>query len=226
MKKNDTHKLITKMKLNSPISEQFKMIRTSIEFAGVDKRYQVILVTSPEAHSGKSTISANLAIVYAQKGKRTLLIDGDMRKPTVHQTFLKSNLKGLSTTLVGEDNIQQALQQTPVEGLTVMTSGPIPPNPNELLGSHRMSLLLKQLKTHFDVIIVDTPPATFVSDAVVLAPKMDGIVMVARSAVTKKEEMHHALEQLKMTRTPIIGAVLNRDNEKIDHKYYYTEEAH
>ncbi|MDT1957207.1 CpsD/CapB family tyrosine-protein kinase [Carnobacterium divergens] len=214
-------KLITKTKINSPISEQFKLVRTGIEFAGVDSPFKTILVTSPEAMSGKSTVSANLAVVYAKKGKKTLLIDGDMRKPTIHQTFNKSIFFGLSTSLTEDFKLSEICQKTEVDGLFVLTSGPIPPNPNELLGSKRMALLLNELKKDFDIVIIDTPPVTVVSDALVLAPQIDGIILVVRSRKTKKEKAKQAIEQIKITRTPIIGTVLNRDLEKLDNNYYY-----
>lgn len=220
-KAEEKRKLITKTKINSPISEQFKLVRTGIEFAGVDSPFKTILVTSPEAMSGKSTVSANLAVVYAKKGKKTLLIDGDMRKPTIHQTFNKSIFFGLSTSLTEDFKLSEICQKTEVDGLFVLTSGPIPPNPNELLGSKRMALLLNELKKDFDIVIIDTPPVTVVSDALVLAPQIDGIILVVRSRKTKKEKAKQAIEQIKITRTPIIGTVLNRDLEKLDNNYYY-----
>lgn len=219
----DYRRLITKTNPNSPISEQFKIIRAGIEFAGIDHTYQTILVTSSEAMSGKSTVSANLAIVYAQKGKKTLLIDADMRKPTIHNTFMKSNKMGLSIALTEELEITKICQKTDVKNLYVLTSGIIPPNPNELLSSNRMRLLLRQLKKNFDIIIIDTPPITFVSDALVLAPQADGVLLVVRNKVTSKEKIRQTIKQIGITRVPIIGAVFNRDLEKLNSKYYYAE---
>ncbi|MSD83870.1 polysaccharide biosynthesis tyrosine autokinase [Lactobacillus curvatus] len=223
MKVDRSKRLISKLKINSPVTEQFKLIRKGIEFAGIDNDYRVILVTSPEAKSGKSTISANIAITYAQKGSATLLIDADMRKPTVHQTFLKSNLKGLSTALVGETTLLDSIQITDIENLSVMSSGPIPPNPNKLLGSKKMAKVLDDLKKQYQIIIIDTPPIRFVSDALELAPYTDGVIIVNKSGVTKKEDMFQVLEQLRMSRSPVIGAILNNDKEKIEHQYYYSK---
>lgn len=217
----EKRRLITKMHATSSISEQFKNIRTAIEFSGVDKTFQTILITSPEPMSGKSTISANLAIVYAQKGKKTLLVDGDMRKPTVHKTFNQSIFKGLSTSLTGDSKVSDNFQKTEIENLFILTSGPIPPNPNELLGSKRMGAVLKELKTQFDVIIIDSPPVTVVSDALVLASYTDGVLFVFRNQVTMKNKAKQAIEQIKMTRVPIIGAILNGEQEKQHNNYYY-----
>lgn len=153
MKKDRSTRLVSKLEANSPVIEQFKLIRKGIEFAGIDNPYQIILVTSPEAKSGKSTISANIAITCAQSGARTLLIDADMRKPTVHQTFVKSNLKGLSTTLVGETTLLESIQTIDVENLSVITSGPTPPNPNKLLGSKKMSKMLSDLKRNIKLLL-------------------------------------------------------------------------
>lgn len=219
----NNRRLITKSNPNSPISEQFKIIRSGIEFAGIDQPYQTIIVTSSEAMSGKSTVSANLAIVYAQKGKKTLLIDGDMRKPTIHNTFMKSNEIGLSIALTEELEIPQFCQKTEIQNLYVLTSGIIPPNPNELLGSKRMETVLEELKKEFDIIIIDTPPIAFVSDALVLAPQVDGVLLVVRNKVTSKDKIRQTIKQVSMTRVPIIGAVFNRDAEKLNSKYYYAE---
>ncbi|MDT1959015.1 CpsD/CapB family tyrosine-protein kinase [Carnobacterium divergens] len=219
----DNRRLITKSNPNSPISEQFKIVRAGIEFAGIDHAYQTILITSPEATSGKSTVAANLSIVYAQKGKKTLLIDADMRKPTIHNTFMKSNTKGLSITLTEELEITKSYQKTDIQNLYVLTSGIIPPNPNELLSSNRMSILLNQLKKIFDIIIIDTPPITFVSDALVLMPQVDGVLLVVRNRVTSKDKFRETIKQIGITRIPIIGVVFNRDVEKLNSKYYYSE---
>ena len=214
-------KLITEKKINSPISEQFKLVRTGIEFAGVDSVFKTILVTSPEATTGKSTVASNLAVVYAQKGKKTLLIDADMRKPTIHKIFSKSLSIGLSNCLTETVLLSEICQKTEIKGLFVLTSGELPPNPNELLGSKRMALLMNEIKKGFDIVIIDTPPVTVVSDALVLATQSDGIILVVRSRITTKNRAKKAIEQIKMTRVPIIGVVLNGDSEKESDTYYY-----
>lgn len=217
----EKRRLITKLHSTSSISEQFKNIRTAIEFSGIDQPFQTILVTSPEPMSGKSTISANLAIVYAQKGKKTLLIDGDMRKPTVHKTFNKTIFDGLSTSLTENSKVIDNCKKSGIKNLFILTSGPVPPNPNELLGSKRMGTVLEELKKQFDIIIIDSPPVTVVSDALVLAPHTDGVIFVVRNRVTAKYKAKQAIEQIKMTRAPIIGAILNGELEKENNNYYY-----
>lgn len=213
--------LITKTEPNSSISEQFKIIQTGIDFSGIDKSYQTILVTSPEPGTGKSTIAANLAIVYAQKGKKTLLIDGDMRKPTVHMTFNMSNHLGLSTNLTKALELSESCQRTDVKNLFILPSGIIPPNPAELLSSKRMEYLMTAIRKIFDIIIIDSPPITVVSDALILASQTDGVILVVRKKVTKKEKLKQATEQIDMVKAPIIGVVFNGESEKSDGNYYY-----
>ncbi|WP_439443086.1 CpsD/CapB family tyrosine-protein kinase [Listeria aquatica] len=221
MKKEERKQLITYRNPTSPVSEQFKTIRTSIDFSAVDSAFQTILVTSPEAGSGKSTIAANLAIVYAQQGKKILLIDGDLRKPTVHKTFFKNMYCGLSNVLTDQIELNQACQKTEIDNLSVLTSGAIPPNPNEMLSSNKMTAMLEELKREYDLIIVDTPPVTIVSDALVIAQEIDGVILTVRYGVTLKERIKQAVEQINMTRTPIIGTVLNGVSEKKSNYYYY-----
>ncbi|MDZ5759759.1 CpsD/CapB family tyrosine-protein kinase [Carnobacterium maltaromaticum] len=218
---NDRRQLITQTNPNSIISEQFKTIRTGIDFAGVDEKIKTLLITSPEVETGKSTISANLAIVFAQKGLRTLLIDGDMRKPTVHKTFDKNMNIGLSNSLTEDIDIVNCCQRTTIRNLFILTCGVIPPNPNELLGSRRMKVALDRLKKNFDRIIIDTPPVMVVSDALVLAPNTDGVILVIRDNETLKDRAKQALEQIKITKTPVIGAILNGVSEKENSPYYH-----
>src|SRR5699024_3945639 len=145
--------LITKLNPLSPISEQFRTIRTNLQFASVDEALESVVVTSSEPSEGKSLTVANLAIVYAQQGKRVLLIDADLRKPTVHYTFRLDNLTGLSTVLVGEESFNNTVQVSDVDNLDVITSGPIPPNPSELLGSKRMKHFIQEANRVYDLVI-------------------------------------------------------------------------
>lgn len=221
MKKTSRKQLIAYKNPTSPVSEQFKTIRTSIDFSAIDSAFQTILVTSPEVGSGKSTIAANLAIVYAQQGKKTLLIDGDLRKPTVHKTFSKNMFCGLSSVLTDQIDLHEACQSTEVPNLSILTSGAIPPNPNEMLSSNKMTVILEELKQEYDLIIIDTPPVTIVSDALVIAQEVDGVILAVRYGVTLKDRIKQAVEQIGMTRTPIIGTVLNGVSEKKSNYYYY-----
>ncbi|CAM4218542.1 CpsD/CapB family tyrosine-protein kinase [Listeria booriae] len=215
-------KLITAVNPSSPISEQFKTLRAGIHFSSVDKEYRSILVTSPEPESGKSTVSANLAICYAKQGNKTLLIDADMRKPTSHRTFGIPYNVGLSNMLTdSKTEFKDVCHPTEIENLMVLTSGTMVPNPNELLGSNRMEQLLKHLSEQFDQIIIDTPPILASSDALVLTPYVEGAIVVLCSDKTLKERAKIAVQQLQKTHIPIIGTVLNRVTNNSDNYYYY-----
>ncbi|MBA3927935.1 CpsD/CapB family tyrosine-protein kinase, partial [Listeria rustica] len=175
-------KLITATNPSSPIAEQFKTLRAGIHFSSVDREYRSILVTSPEPESGKSTVSANLAICYAKQGNKTLLIDADMRKPTSHRTFGIHYNIGLSDVLTNTGaDLQDILHQTEIDNLTILTSGTMVPNPNELLASKKMEQLIKRFTEEYDQIIIDTPPILASSDALVLTPYVEGAIVVLRS---------------------------------------------
>ncbi|MBC1936808.1 CpsD/CapB family tyrosine-protein kinase [Listeria grandensis] len=206
---------------SSSISEQFKLIRTGIDFSGIDEKKQIILITSPESGTGKSTIASHLAVTYAEKGARTLLIDADMRKPTLHKHFSKNMLTGLSSVITGEDTLEDSLQKVMMTtcSFSVLTSGPIPPNPNDLLSSRKMSELIERLRGSFDKIIIDTPPVIIVSDALVLLDQVDGTVLVCRYHKTLKEKAKDAVNQLQHARANLIGVIFNAT--KNAENYYY-----
>ncbi|MGB3159716.1 MAG: CpsD/CapB family tyrosine-protein kinase [Carnobacterium sp.] len=214
--------LITLTKPSSVIAEQFRTIRTNIQFSMVDAELKTIMVTSAAPGAGKSTISANLAVTMAMQGKRVLLVDADMRKPTVHKTFKLPNQNGLTTLLTEKDvEIKDIAHRTPTEGLYVITSGVIPPNPSELLASNRMSTLIKEFEEVFDLIIFDTPPIIAVTDAQVMASKVDGTVFVINKGVANKEMVKKSKELLEMVKANVIGAVFNRVELSPDTYYHY-----
>ena len=212
--------LITKLNPKSPISEQFRTVRTNLQFASVDKELRSMLVTSSSPSEGKSMTTANLAVVNAQQGKKVLLIDADMRKPTVHYTFRLDNLHGLSNILVGEGTLQTATFASDVDNLDILSSGPIPPNPSELLGSKRMARLLQEALEIYDLVIFDTPPVLAVTDAQILAGIVDGSLLVIRSGQTNLEAAIKAKEALLPAKARLLGTVLN-DREKQASNYYY-----
>ncbi|EUJ38248.1 putative polysaccharide biosynthesis protein, chain length determination [Listeria weihenstephanensis FSL R9-0317] len=215
-------KLITATNPSSPIAEQFKTLRASIHFSSVDKEYRSILVTSPEPESGKSTVSANLAVCYARQGSKTLLIDADMRKPTSHRTFGIPYNIGLSDMLTNNGaDFGDLYHPTEIENLMILTSGTMVPNPNELLASKKMERLIKQFTEQFDQIIIDTPPILASSDALVLTPYVEGAIVVLRSDKTLKESAKVAVQQLQKTHVSIIGTVLNRVKNNANNYYYY-----
>lgn len=216
-----TRQLITKLNPRSPISEQFRTIRTNLQFASIDEKLETILVTSPGPSEGKSSIIANLAIVFAQQGKRVLLIDADMRKPTVHYTFKVDNRRGLSSVLVGEDTLEEALQQSDITNLDLLSSGPIPPNPSELLGSKKMRQLIEKAKNIYDLVIFDSPPVLAVTDAQILANDVDGTLLVVRSKQTDQDAALKAKDHLESVNAKLLGVVLNDVESKKDQYYYY-----
>jgi capsular exopolysaccharide synthesis family protein len=197
--------LITKLNPKSPISEQYRTIRTNIDFASVDQKIHSLLVTSSGPGEGKSMTAANLAVVYAQQGKKVLLIDADLRKPTVHYTFRLDNLRGLSNILVGENTFNDVIHNSDVDHLDIMSCGPIPPNPSELLASKKMVKLLEELKASYDLIIFDTPPVLAVTDAQVLANIVDGTLLVVRSKHTEIEGAQKAVESLRPAKAKTTG---------------------
>lgn len=214
--------LISLLNSRSTIAEQYRTIRTNIQFAASsDHPVKSIVITSSGPSEGKSLTAANLAIVFAKSGKKTLLLDGDMRKPTVWKTFRLSNQKGLSTLLVSPDDIADSIQKTTIDNLSVLTSGPQPPNPSELLGSTREEVIMDQLTRLFDVIIVDMPPVVTVTDAQIVASKADGTILVAREGVSEKAALLKAKQLLEIAHARILGVVYNGVDSATDAGYYY-----
>src|SRR5690625_2650929 len=218
--KNTVRQLIAKLNPRSPVSEQYRTIRTNLQFASIDKELETMLVTSSGPGEGKSMTTANLAVVYAQQGKKVLLIDADLRKPTVHYTFRMDNLRGLSNILVNNMKLEDATYSSSVDNLDVITSGPIPPNPSELLGSKRMRSFINEANQLYDMILFDTPPVLAVADAQILANLVDGVVLVVRSKQTEYEAAIKAKEALEPAQAKLLGTVLN-DREKTNVNYYY-----
>ncbi|WP_106496249.1 CpsD/CapB family tyrosine-protein kinase [Lentibacillus sp. Marseille-P4043] len=212
--------LITKLNPKSPISEQFRTVRTNLQFASVDEELATILVTSSGPAEGKSSSVSNLAVVYAQQGKRVLLVDADLRKPTAHYTFRLDNLTGLSNILVGETPVAEAVSNTNVENLDVISCGPIPPNPSELLGSKKMEQFIQEIRGLYDVILFDTPPVLAVTDAQILANYCDGSLLVVRSNQTEYDAAKKSIDVLQSAKAKFLGTVLN-DREKKEANYYY-----
>ncbi|MRJ46905.1 CpsD/CapB family tyrosine-protein kinase [Fundicoccus ignavus] len=214
--------LITYTDPKSLNAEQFRTIRTNIEFAQLDKPMKNILVSSSIPAEGKSTIASNLAYVIAQTDKRVLLVDADLRKPTVHRTFKLNNEQGLTTLLTNVDlKFNQVVQHSRDLNLYFLPSGPIPPNPSEILGSGRMTLLMQELGQYFDIVIYDAPPITAVTDPQILATKVDGVVIIVRQGYSRKEEVKKAKEALENVNANILGYVMN-GKELSDSAGYYT----
>jgi protein-tyrosine kinase len=213
--------LITHFSPRAAISEQYRTIRTNIQFSSVDESIRTILVTSSGPEEGKSTTVANLAVVFAQQGKKVLLIDADLRKPTVHYTFQLDNTIGLTNVLTKQTQLDKAAITTLVENLSVLSSGPIPPNPAELLGSKAMEDMLVAALGQFDIVIFDTPPVLAVTDAQILANRCDGTILVVGSGKTQIEPAMKSKELLLSSKGKLLGVVLNRKNAKDSQYYYY-----
>jgi len=215
-------KLIAKLNPKSPITEQYRTIRTNIEFSAIDEDIRTLMVTSSGPGEGKSTTTANLAVVFAQQGKRVLLVDADMRKPTVHYTFGMTNAYGLTNVLTRQVELSEAIKNTDIETLDVMSSGPIPPNPAELLSSKGMKDFFENAKEEYDLIIFDTPPVLAVTDAQVLSHVCDGTILVISSGKTEVDNARKTKELLTAAKAKLIGVVLNNKKmDKNDHYYYY-----
>lgn len=222
----DARKLITVTQPKSPVAEQYRTIRTNIEFMAVDREIQAILVTSATQGEGKSTTSSNLAVAYAQQGKKVLIIDTDMRRPTVHYTFRVANGLGLSSLLTRQAEKEKAILPTKVDNLSILTAGPIPPNPAELLSSRAMEHLTEQLREEFDVIIFDAPPLLQVADSRITSKLTDGVVLVVGCTTSDRQRVLKAKEQLELAEAKILGVVLNRRELTDDsaYQYYYSYE--
>ncbi|MHC0036455.1 CpsD/CapB family tyrosine-protein kinase [Pseudoneobacillus sp. C159] len=213
--------LITFHSPRAAISEQYRTIRTNIEFSSVDESIRTLLVTSSGPSEGKSTTVANLAVVFAQQGKKVLLIDADLRKPTVQYTFQVDNVNGLTNVLTKQSTLEKAVNQSEVEHLSILTSGPIPPNPAELLGSQAMEELLAHAVEEYDLVIFDTPPVLAVTDAQILANKCNGTILVVNSGKTEIEPAMKAKELLLSSKGKLLGVVLNQKKASESQYYYY-----
>lgn len=210
-KSRDSRALITLKDSKSPISEAYRTLRTNIQFSNIDKDLKTIIFTSAIPQEGKSSTVANLAVSMAQAGKKVVLIDCDLRKPTLHERFKISNIYGLTNVLVGEKGIYQVIQfPEEIENLSMITSGPIPPNPAELLDSRKMETILDELKEKVDIILIDTPPIGIVTDAAVLSTKVDGVILVVGYKQAEIEMVQSAQSLLNKVGANIIGTVLTQ----------------
>jgi len=215
--------LIAWVQTKAPETEAFRTLRTNIQFSSVDKPIRTLLVTSSGPGEGKSTTAANLAVVMAQTGQKVILVDTDLRRPVIHKTFGVPNNVGITTALLAGQDIDLAayVQPTEIENLTILTSGPIPPNPSELLGSHRMAHVIEQLSQAADLVIFDTPPVLVVTDASVLGRQVDGVLLVADAGGTREQALVQTVGELRKTGVNILGIALNRLDSRSRGYYYY-----
>ena len=206
-------RLVTRTNPLSPASEAYRMLRTSVTFANLGQKAQVIVVTSAMPGDGKSTSSANLAMTLAQQGVRTLLVDADLRKGVLHEILGVPREPGLAHLLIGSIPVDKAIVEVPTgegaEVLHFLPGGAYPPNPAELLGSDLMRDLIVQLRSSYDMVIIDAPPLNLVTDASVLGTAADATILIARAGVTEKRALGHAASQLGHLHARISGIVLN-----------------
>ena len=214
-------KLIANANPKSIISEQFRTIRTNINFSMPDEEIKTILVTSSIPGEGKSTNAANLGVVFAQEGKKVLIIDGDMRKPTIHHTFEVYNIAGLSNILARQTDFHDTIQDTKIENLQVISSGPIPPNPSELLSSKKLNEFMIEIKKEYEIVIFDAPPLLSVTDAQIIANKCDGTLLIVNTGTVEKGEVLEAKAKLVAVHAKILGVVLNNYKLSKNKNYNY-----
>ena len=206
----------------SIVSEQIRTIRTNIQFSMIDKDLQTISITSATATSGKSTIASNLAGAFAAEDTKVLLVDADMRKPTIHKIFRVQNTQGLTNVLTDRHlRLSDVAHRSYVENLDFVTCGVIPPNPSELIGSKRMEELIEQMKEEYDLIIFDNPPLLAVTDAQVMATRVDGTIVVVPKGEVSKDELEKAASLLENVKANVLGTVLNKVEVDADTYYYY-----
>lgn len=217
-------RLITARNPKSPVTEAYRTIRTNIEFSGIDTKIKTMVITSTLPNEGKSTVTANLGVSMATAGKKTLIIDGDLRNPTQHKIFNISTVLGLTNILMDDSLVLESMLTSPHPNLYVLTSGPLPPNPAELLGSERMRKFIYEMSLTFDMILIDTPPVLVVADAAITASYLDGVVLVAASGSATKERMVSAKDQLTKVKANLLGVILNKvpsGNGTYYYNYYY-----
>ncbi|MCA9867220.1 MAG: CpsD/CapB family tyrosine-protein kinase [Anaerolineae bacterium] len=199
--------LVTITDPRSPASEAYRALRTNLSFYSLDKPLRTLIVTSPAAGEGKSTTAANLAVTMAQSGRRTILVDCDLRRPTLHELFGLPMSPGL-TNVVMEEGGELPLQQTAVDNLWLLSSGPKPPNPADMLGALRMEQIIAQLAERAEMVLFDAPPVMAASDATILGAKTDGVLLVVQAGKTRRDHSERARQVLEKAGVRIVGAAL------------------
>lgn len=210
---------VVEKKPKSIAAESYRTLRTNIQYSSFDNEYRTIVVTSSEPGEGKTVTVGNLALALAQGENKVLLVDCDMRKPSIHKNFRISNESGLTDLLLHKKTMEQVMVNYN-KNLTIVPAGRVSPNPSEMLGSRAMGTFLEEMKNHFDYIVMDTPPLGAVTDAQVLSTKVDGTILVVKAGATKKDAVMNSVNLIKKVNGNIIGTVLN-GVEQSKNKYYY-----
>ncbi|MFO7664742.1 MAG: CpsD/CapB family tyrosine-protein kinase [Chloroflexota bacterium] len=212
--------LVTITDPRSPASEAYRTLRTNLSFYSVDNPLRTLVVTSPAPNEGKSTTVSNLAVTMAQSGRRTILVDCDLRRPTLHELFNLPISPGL-TNLVLDEVTDPPLQQTGIENLWLLSSGPTPPNPADMLGTKRLDQVIAGLLTQADFILFDAPPVMAASDATILGAKSDGVLLVIRAGKTRRDQSKRASELLERAKVRVVGVALtNAPKDSVIGEYY------
>ena len=217
-----TPNLITLTDPRSPAAEAYRTLRTNLVFSSLDRPLHTLVVTSPTPQEGKSVTLANLAVTLAQSGRRTALVDCDLRRPSQHLLWGVANDRGLTTMVIEEAAMNAPpVIETSVEGLTLLPSGPLPPNPADLLGSQRMDKVINALKAQAEIVLFDAPPILAVTDAVLLGAKVDGVLLVVRAGRTRRDHAGRAKEALERVGVRLVGAVLDNASRAAVSAGYY-----
>ena len=217
-----TDQLIAARLLKDPVTEAYRVLRTNLQFSGLKNPGGSLLITSSGPGEGKTTTASNLSVVLAQTQKRVILVDGDLRRPSVHKIFGLSNKTGLTSMVLDESlSIDDVVQSTSVSGLRVLTSGPLPPNPAEVLNSPEMARIIDRLREGADLVIFDSPPALVVTDAVILAGKLNSTLLVADAGRTRSDALRRSVETLSKVNAKMLGVVLNKMAKRNAEGYYY-----
>ncbi len=215
-------KLIAATHPLSPTVEAYRVVRTNIQFSSIDHPSRSLMISSPGPSEGKSVMIANLAVVMAQSGMKVIIVDTDLRRPVQHRIFGLPNRNGMSDAVIRPQlEISEHLQETGIENLRLMSSGSLPPNPAELLGSERMLIIMEELKSIADIVLFDSPPTLVVADAAILGSRTDGAILVNDSGNTRTAESRRAAEELRRVRVNLLGVVLNRAPLSGRGSYYY-----
>ena len=205
----------------SMISETYRVLRTNMGFAGIEQPFKTVLVTSALAMEGKSTTVANLAVVTAQAGNKVILVDCDLRRPCLHKIFQISNDMGFTNCIMSEIEPERVARSSSIPNLQILTSGPIPPNPAEVLNSARTRNMWAYLKERYDYVFIDSPPLLSVTDASIIAAQVDASLLVVLAGKTRKEVAVQAKERLQQANARILGVVLNQTKPNGQDNYYY-----
>ena len=215
-------KIISYTNPKSPIAEAYRSIRTNIEFSNIDKNIKIITITSTQPNEGKSTVISNLAAAFANlENKRVLIIDGDLRNPSVHKMFGVSNLNGITDILLGEKDVDKCLEKTKIKGLDILKVGKVPPNPSEMLQSNKMRNFIEVIKEYYDYVFIDAPPVGVVADASIISQYSDGVILLVGSNETDIDAAKVSKERLENVGANILGVVLNKfESEGSAYGYY------